>query len=149
MMDLLSDRYAELLTGRYDCVDRIVLTAYFRMGHDAGGFRFWWRALTGSDDTLDNTHLMRMAGLSAAVSVDTPRPTVFPWWIVQLVNASTSWPKNIWPRPKSLKGCFSSWSDEHKRRCGTPVPTIIWSESGRCRTSIITRFISSTPIGDT
>ena len=32
------------------------------MGHDAGGFRLWWRALTGSDDALDNNHLMRMAG---------------------------------------------------------------------------------------
>jgi hypothetical protein len=58
----LSRRYAELLTGSYDCVDRIVLNAYFRMGHDPGGFRLWWRALTGSDETLDNTHLMRMAG---------------------------------------------------------------------------------------
>jgi hypothetical protein len=57
MPDLLSDRYVDLLTGSYDCVDRIVLNAYFRMGHDPGGFRLWWRALTGSDDTLDNTHL--------------------------------------------------------------------------------------------
>jgi hypothetical protein len=32
------------------------------MGHSAGGFRTWWRALTGSDDGLDNAHLMRMAG---------------------------------------------------------------------------------------
>jgi hypothetical protein len=62
MPDSLSDRYADLLTGSYDCVDRIVLNAYFRMGHDAGGFRLWWRALTGSDDTLENTHLMRLAG---------------------------------------------------------------------------------------
>jgi hypothetical protein len=62
MPDSLSDRYADLLTGSYDCVDRIVLNAYFRMGHDPGGFRLWWRALTGSDETLDNTHLMRMAG---------------------------------------------------------------------------------------
>ena len=62
MPDSLSDRYADLLTGSYDCVDRIVLNAYFRMGHDPGGFRWWWRALTGSDETLDNTHLMRMAG---------------------------------------------------------------------------------------
>ena len=29
----------DLLTGSYDCVDRIVLNAYFRMGHDPGGFR--------------------------------------------------------------------------------------------------------------
>jgi len=62
MPDSLSDRYADLLTGSYDCVDRIVLNAYFRMGHDPGGFRLWWRALTGSDEGLDNAHLMRLAG---------------------------------------------------------------------------------------
>ena len=43
-------------------MERIVLNAYFRMGHDPGGFRVWWRALTGSDATLENTYLMRMAG---------------------------------------------------------------------------------------
>ena len=61
-MDGLSTRYQELLSGSYDCVDRIVLNAYFRMGHNPGGFRLWWRALTGSDDTLHNTYLMRRAG---------------------------------------------------------------------------------------
>ena len=40
--------------GSYDCIDRIVLNAYFRMGHDPGGFRVRWRALTGSDETLEN-----------------------------------------------------------------------------------------------
>src|SRR5712671_2610637 len=33
-----------------------------RMGHSPGGFRVWWRALTGSDETLENAYLMRMAG---------------------------------------------------------------------------------------
>jgi hypothetical protein len=61
-MDGLSTRYQDLLTGSYDCVDRIVLNAYFIRGHIGGGFRCWWRLLTGSDDTLDNAHLMRMAG---------------------------------------------------------------------------------------
>src|ERR1019366_2089137 len=32
------------------------------MGHSGGGLRTWWRALYGSDDNLDNHHLMRMAG---------------------------------------------------------------------------------------
>jgi hypothetical protein len=62
MADGLTDLYQDLLVGSYDCVDRIVLNAYFRMGHSPGGFRTWWKALTGSDDTLDNAHLMRMAG---------------------------------------------------------------------------------------
>ena len=62
MADQLSGLYRDLLDGTYDCVDRIVLNAYFRPGHSGGGFRVWWRQLTGSDDTLDTAHLMRMAG---------------------------------------------------------------------------------------
>jgi hypothetical protein len=62
MVDGFSQRYGDLLTGSYDCVDRIVLNAY-SLGHNPGGFRVWWRRLHGEcDDKLDNTHLMRMAG---------------------------------------------------------------------------------------
>jgi hypothetical protein len=43
-------------------VDRVVLNAFFPVGHNPGGFRCWWRRLHGSDDQLDDTHLMRMAG---------------------------------------------------------------------------------------
>lgn len=62
MLDEYSAYYAGLLENTYDCVDRIVLNAYFRLGQRAGGFRTWWRQLMGSDDKLDNAHLMRMAG---------------------------------------------------------------------------------------
>ena len=63
MTDDFSERYGDLLTGSYDCVDRIVLNAYFSVGHNPGGFRCWWRRLHGgSDAELDNTHLMRFAG---------------------------------------------------------------------------------------
>jgi len=62
MLDEFSNYYANFLDGTYDCVDRIVLNAYFQMGQRAAGFRTWWRQLKGSDDNLDNAHLMRMAG---------------------------------------------------------------------------------------
>ena len=62
MSDGLSQAYTEYLTGTYDSPDRIVLNAYFRRGHIAGGFRNWWRELYGTDDDLDNAHLMRLAG---------------------------------------------------------------------------------------
>ena len=39
MADDFSERYGDLLTGSYDCVDRIVLNAYYPMGHAPGGFR--------------------------------------------------------------------------------------------------------------
>jgi len=61
-LDQFSDYYAEFLAGTYDCVDRIVLNAYFQLGQSPGGFRHWWRQLQGSDADLDNTHLMRFAG---------------------------------------------------------------------------------------
>ena len=62
MGDGLSQVYAELLEGTYDCLDRIVLNGYFRFAQSPAGFRVWWRQLYGNDDDLDNAHLMRMAG---------------------------------------------------------------------------------------
>jgi len=63
MTDLFRDRCGDLLTGSYDCTDRIVLNAYFSLGHSPGGFRVWWRRWHGdSDEQLDNAHLMRLAG---------------------------------------------------------------------------------------
>ncbi len=63
MADDFASRYGDLLTGSYDCVDRIVLNAFFPLGHNPGGFRTWWRRLhDGSDEQLDDTHLMRFAG---------------------------------------------------------------------------------------
>ena len=62
MSDRLSELYQDLLTGSYDCTDRIVLNAYYPLGHSPGGFHVWWEKLTGSDETLDNAHLIRMAG---------------------------------------------------------------------------------------
>ena len=45
--DDFSERYGDLLTGSYDCVDRIVLNAYYPLGHNPGGFRAWWRRWHG------------------------------------------------------------------------------------------------------
>jgi hypothetical protein len=62
MPDQLSVLYSEFLDGGYDCVDRVILNAYFSMGQSGGGLRVWWRELYGSDEDLDDNHLMRMAG---------------------------------------------------------------------------------------
>jgi hypothetical protein len=62
MPDEFSSYYADLLDSGYDCVDRIVLNGYFRLGYSPGAFRTWWRHLhQGSDADLDNVHLMRLA----------------------------------------------------------------------------------------
>jgi hypothetical protein len=62
MPDPFCEYYIDFLQGKYDCVDRVVLNAYFPLGGSPGGFRTWWRALYGNDDNLDNAHLIRLAG---------------------------------------------------------------------------------------
>jgi hypothetical protein len=64
VVDQFAERYGDLLTGSYDCVDRVVLNAYFPLGHNPGGFRVWWRRWHDDDGdaSLDNAHLMRLAG---------------------------------------------------------------------------------------
>lgn len=61
-IDPLAEQMADRIDGSYDCVDRIVLNAHFRLAMSPGGFRTWWRQLFGSDENLDDNHLMRMAG---------------------------------------------------------------------------------------
>ena len=106
MPDSLSDRYAELLTGSYAWVDRIVLNAYLRMGHDPGGFPFWWRALTGSEETQDNTRLCARRAASAVAFAGMRKRRAFRLCIVQPRSASMSSWKNSWKRRRLRKACF-------------------------------------------
>jgi hypothetical protein len=60
--DAFTEQYGEILEGTYDCVDRIVLNAYYLLGQTPGGFRVWWRQVHGSDENLTETMVMRYAG---------------------------------------------------------------------------------------
>jgi hypothetical protein len=60
--DGFSSYYADLLDGRYDCVDRLVVNAYFAMGQTGGGMRAWWRRWQGNEMCLDDAHLRDLAG---------------------------------------------------------------------------------------
>ena len=100
----------------YDCVDRIVLNAYFRMGHDPGGFRMWWRQLTGSDATLDNAHVMRLAGGFGRRIRGYAKANDIP-----VVNCSAGERKHdiaedYLARTTITRDCFSSWSAGPRRR---------------------------------
>ena len=60
--DELSNHYQNYLEGSYDCIDRIVLNAYYPILHSPGGLRYWYNLLKGSDKDLDTNHLMRFSG---------------------------------------------------------------------------------------
>jgi hypothetical protein len=40
------------LAGSYDCVDRVVLNAYFSLAHNPGGFRVRWRRRHDDSDEV-------------------------------------------------------------------------------------------------
>jgi hypothetical protein len=63
LKDKFSQQYEELLDGRYDCIDRIVLNGYYPKLLNGGGLRDWWRQLKGGDSGLNTAALMRMAGV--------------------------------------------------------------------------------------
>jgi hypothetical protein len=106
MPESLSDRYVELLSGSYDCADRIVLNAYFRMGHTAGGFRVWWRALTRSEETLENTHLMRMGGRFSRRLHRYAKAEGIPLVHCQAGERKHELAEEYLAKPKSPKACF-------------------------------------------
>jgi hypothetical protein len=76
------------------------------MGHDPGGFRVWWRALTGSDETLENTYLMRLAGRFSRRVRGYAKAHGIPVVDCPAGQRKPIWPKNIWPRQRSPRACF-------------------------------------------
>ncbi|GAB7145398.1 hypothetical protein [Mycobacterium riyadhense] len=91
--------YSDSVTGSYDCVDRIVFNAFFSLGHNLGGFRTWWRWLHGgSDEGLDNTHLMRVVGrFERRVKVWGAAKSVACDLFARPASASTVLPRSVWP----------------------------------------------------
>jgi len=63
-MNAIDDFTRELsgqLEGHYDCMDRITLNGFFRMGSTSGGLLRWWNALTGGE-ALTEDKLRAFAG---------------------------------------------------------------------------------------
>jgi hypothetical protein len=59
--DEFSGYLGDLIEGRYDCVDRIALRAYFPLGQSSGGLLRWWNQLY-PDQGISELGLRRMAG---------------------------------------------------------------------------------------
>jgi hypothetical protein len=104
--DEFSTRYGDLLAGSYDCVDRIVRNAYFLAGAQRGGFSIWWRLHDGSDELLDDTHLMRMAGRFARRVKVWGAANEVPVIFCPKGSVSTGSPRNTWQRTRWGSGCF-------------------------------------------
>ena len=132
MTDGLSTLYRDLLGGNYDCVDRIARNAYFRMGHDPGGFRVWWRALTGSDETLENAYLMRLAGRFSRRLRGYAKAHDIPVIDCLAGQRKHDLAEEYLAKRGSPRACFWSWSVGRRRRCGMSARSTTSKEKSRC-----------------
>ena len=105
--DDFSQYHAELLDGIYDCVDRIVLNAFFPLGQTGGGMRSWWRSLHGDDSQLDDKHLREMAGTFSRRLHAFCAKQGIPIIEARSGSESTSWPSRTCPRTRRFAAC--SW----------------------------------------
>jgi len=133
MSDGLSTLYRDLLGGSYDCVDRIVLNAFFRLGHDPGGFRLWWRALTGSDQTLQNAYLMRLAGRFSRRVRGYAKAHGIPVIDCPAGQRKHDLAEEYLTKRTSPRACFLSWSVAPARQCGMSAPIITLYEAYRVK----------------
>ncbi len=145
----LSTLYHDLLSGSYDCVDRIVLNGYFRMGHDPGGFRLWWRQLTGSDATLDNAHVMRLAGRFGRRIRGYAKAHNIPVVHCSVGERKHDIAEDYCAKTTVTQGLFLVLVGRAQARCGISAPITTSRERSRCPMSTTTRFIFWTRSGDT
>jgi hypothetical protein len=59
--DDFSTYVADLFSGTYDCVDRISVRGYFRLGQTSGGLLTWWNKLF-PNTALSEQQLRKLAG---------------------------------------------------------------------------------------
>ena len=147
MTDGLSILYQDLLGGSYDCVDRIVLNAFFPMGHDPGGFRIWWRALTGSDETLQNAYLMRLAGRFSRRVRGYAKAQGIPVIDCPAGQRKHKLAEQYLANTKITQGLFLVLVGRQKRRCGMSPATVTSNERSQSPMSITIPSIFSTAIG--
>jgi hypothetical protein len=124
--------YQDLLSGSYDCVDRIVLNAYLRMGHDPGGFRVWWRTLTGSDETLENTYLMRMAGRFSRRLRGYAKAHGIPVIDCSAGQRKHDLAEEYLAKTTVPRACFSCWLVEPRHQCGMSTQSTTSNAKSRC-----------------
>jgi hypothetical protein len=129
MADEFSVRYGDLLTGSYDCVDRIVLNSYMSLCHSPGGFRVWWRRWHDDRDTeLDNTHLMRLAGRFSRRVRAWAKSNAVP-----VIDCTRDERKHgiaeeyLATHPVGVR-CSWSWWPGRRRRCGRCAARRLWGD---------------------
>jgi hypothetical protein len=105
--DDLPGYYADLLEGAYDCVDRIVVNAYFPLGQTGEGLRSWWRAWQGGDKTLSDAGMKAIAGDFARCLKAWCQKQEIPFIPCQSGEDKHALAESLLPKDPAFRGAFA------------------------------------------
>jgi hypothetical protein len=105
--DDLSQYYAELLEGIYDCADRMVLNAYFPLGQTGVACEVGGDVCVVTITIWMITTCVRWRVRFRVDCMRTATSTKFPSSKLELTSASTYWQNRIYPTIRGFEGC--SW----------------------------------------
>ena len=116
--DILTEHYAPLLEGSYDCIDRIVLNAYCPMLLVPGGVRNWYRLMQGSDKDMSDAAMMRFAGRFSRRIQSFCKKKDIPFVHFQTGERKHGEAERMQPRDKSFIGIFAVFVSR--------APSLLW-----------------------
>jgi hypothetical protein len=106
-VDDFSSYYASLIEASYDCVDRLVINAYFPLGQTGGGFRAWWRQWQGNDQRLNSLQLKSVAGDLARRLKAWCQKQKVPWIECKSGDVKYLIARDLVPKSSKFRGIFA------------------------------------------
>ena len=105
--DDFSTYYADLIAGSYDCIDRIVLNAYYQLAQTGGGFRTFWRTWQGDDKALSTSRLKSLAGDFARRLKAWCQKNKVPWVECKSGEVKFEIARELLPKSPKFQGVFA------------------------------------------
>src|SRR5262245_34808220 len=151
--DDFSTYVADLLSGPYDCVDRIAVRGYFPLGQTSGGLLTWWNRLFPNTQ-LSEQRLRKLVGdFARRVHAYARKHKIRCVTLLSWTKPSTPKPRNFAPPIPSSEGCLPFSLPKLRPWFGKPkiIATAKWCCDGPKTGgwSITTISTLSTRSGDT
>src|SRR5262250_3190014 len=104
--DTFSAYYADLLQGSYDCLDRIVLHAFYPLGNPEVGCALGGGAYRATIQSLTMLICVRWRGPFHAASRPSARSRSFRSLRRKLATENMNWRKRTYPKIRIFADCF-------------------------------------------
>jgi hypothetical protein len=136
--DDFSTYVADLLTGTYDCVDRISLRGYFPLGQTSGGLLTWWNQLFPHTE-LTEPGLRKLAGDFARRVHAYARKHKIPLRYFRIGDKTKhAQAEKLRPADAAFRGVFAIFVAK--------APALVWQAKNNCAGKVVLRRSKNWPL---